>query len=97
MRGKVKYVKRSVWFVEAQESIPNHDTHAISHTCTYAVLYNGDNVDIDEDDIRDYYGCRNLTANRIAELSENLHNVYIEYSEDWDGDYYLYGELCDYL
>ena len=51
MRGKVKYVKRSVWFVEAQESIPNHDTHAIRHTCTYAVLYNGDNVDIDEDDI----------------------------------------------
>ena len=97
MRGKVKYVTRSVWFVEAQDSVPSHDTHAIRHTCTYAVLYNGDNVEIDEDDIRDYYGCRNLTTNRIAELSEDLHNVYIEYSEDWDGDYCLDGELSDYI
>lgn len=97
MRGKVKYVTRSVWYVESEDSIHSHDTHAIRYTCTYAVLYNGDEVDIDEDDIRDFYGCRNLTADRISELNDDLHNVWIEYSEDWDGDYCLDGELSDYI
>ena len=66
-------------------------------SCTYAVLYNGDEVDIDEDDIRDYYDTRYLTANVIASLSECLHNVYIDYYEDEDGDYCLDGCLEDYI
>ena len=97
MRGKVKYVKRKEWFSEVEDSIHNHDTHAIRHTCTYAVLYSDDRVYLSEDDIRDFYGWKNLTANRISELSSDLHNVWIEYSEDWDGDYCLDGELRDYI
>ena len=97
MRGKVKYVTRSIWFEECQSDHWCSDVHPVRYTNTYAVLYNGDEVDIDEDDIRDFYGCRNLIADRISELSDDLHNVWIEYSEDWDGNYCLDGELSDYI
>ena len=97
MRGKVKCARRSVWFVENESYRHSSDFHARRYTNTYAVLYNGDDVDIDEDDVRDYYDCRNLTADVIQSLSEDLHNVYIDYSEDEDGDYCLDGELADYI
>ena len=55
MRSKVKYVTRSIWYEENQSDHYRSDVHAVRYTTTYAVLYNGDEVDIDEDDIRDYY------------------------------------------
>lgn len=33
----------------------------------------------------------------ISALSESLHNVYIDYYEDEDGDYWLNGNLEDYI
>ena len=55
MEGKVKFVRRDVWFIENQEYSNDSDIHARRCTATYAVLYNHDEVEIDEDDIRDYY------------------------------------------
>lgn len=69
----------------------------VRYTNTYAVLYNGDEVDIDEDDIRDYYDCSRITRELVSELSDDLHNEWIEYYEDEDGDYCLEGELSDYI
>ncbi|MBD5289936.1 MAG: hypothetical protein HDS26_04540 [Bacteroides sp.] len=97
MRGKVKYVTRSVWYRENESSQHSSDWHAVRYTCTYAVLYNGDEVEIDEDDIRDYYDRTNITRELISELSDELHNEWIEYYEDDDGDYCMDGELSDYI
>ena len=33
----------------------------------------------------------------VSELNDDLHNVWIEYYEDEDGDYCLDGELSDYI
>ena len=38
MRGKVKYVTRSVGYEESSDSYHSHDTHAVRYTNTYAVL-----------------------------------------------------------
>ena len=97
MRGKVKYVTRSISYEENQSDHWRSDVHAVRHTNTYAVLYNGDEVNIDEDDIRDYYDRSRITRELVSELINDLHNVWIEYYEDEDGDYCLDGELSDYI
>jgi hypothetical protein len=97
MRGKVKYVQRSVWYVENSGDHWSSNSHPRRETNTYAVLYDGTNVNIDEDDIRDYYDRQNITNGLIKELSDDLHNVWIEFSEGWDGDYWMEGELEDFL
>lgn len=97
MNGKVKYVTRDIWFEECSDDHWSSDNHAVRYTNTYAVLYNGDEVDIDEGDIRGYYDRSRITRDLIGELSNNLHNVWIEYYEDEDGDYCLDGELSDYI
>lgn len=97
MEGIVKYVTRNVWYEECTSDHWRSDVHPRRYTCTYAVLYNGDEVEIDEDDIRDFYDCYNLTANVIQGLNDDLRNECIEYYEDDDGDYYLDGCLEDYI
>ena len=97
MRGKVKYVTRSIWYEENQSDHWRSDVHAVRNANTYAVLYNGDKVDIDEDDIRNYYDRSRITRDLVSELSDDLHNEWIEYYEDEDGDYCLDGELSDYI
>ncbi len=86
MRGKVKYVTRSVLWVDHTR-----------YTNTYAVLYNEDEVLIDEDEIRSCYDCCYITKDVIEELNNDLHNEWIEYSEDCEGDYCLDGDLGDYI
>ena len=97
MRGKVKEVKRSEWHVATQQNWPLHDVHATRATNTYAVLYDGKNVSIDEDDIRRFYGCQRITEACIAKLSNDLHNKEIEYTTDGDGDYCLVGSISQYI
>lgn len=93
MKGKVKKVWRDVWYVEGTEDHWKSDVHPLRCTRTYALLYDENEVDIDEDDIRDYYECSNITRNIIESLNDDLHNVWIEYDEDGD----LIGELADYI
>ena len=71
MRGKVKYVTRSIWYKENVQTVWSSDYHAVRYTNTYAVLYNGDKVNIDEDDIRDYYDRSRITDVLINELSND--------------------------
>ena len=61
------------------------------------LVVNLDKMNIDEDDIRDYYDRSRITHNLVSELSDDLHNEWIEYYEDEDGDYCLDGELSDYI
>lgn len=96
MRGKVKYVKREVWYKGRDVDWPSSDVHPLRITGTYAVLYNGDVVEIDEDDVREYFDCRRITGNIVASLSDEMHNVWIEYESD-DDEYYLEGCLNDYI
>lgn len=97
MRGKVKYVTRSVWYKENQAFHWSSDIHAMRYTNTYAVLYNGDQVDLDEDDIREFYDRTRITYDLVQELSNDLHNEWIEYNEDEEGDYCLDGCLSNYI
>lgn len=97
MRGKVKYVTREVWYREDSSSHWSSDEHPVRETSTYAVLYDGDEVEIDEDDIRCYYERGRITTGLIQQLSDDLHNEWIDYYEDDDGDYWLDGELSDYI
>lgn len=96
MEGKVKYVRRSVWYQENTQDHWKSNVHPVRCTCTFAVLYNGDKVDIDEDDIRDYYNRKKINDELIEELSNELHNVWINYFEEY-GDYCLDGVLSDYI
>lgn len=97
MRGKVKNVRRSQWYSENSADHWSSNSHAVRHTNTYAELYDGTCVDIDEDDIRDFYEVRNLTRDVIDDLNDDLHNEYINYYADEDGDYCLDGDLSDYI
>ena len=60
-------------------------------------MLENDEVDIDEDDIRDYYDRSRITRDLVSKLSDDLHNEWIEYYEDEEGDYCLDGELSDYI
>lgn len=94
MRGKVKFVRRT-----SIDRIGSSGWHRLGFgsrlTVTCAHLYNGDQVRIDEKDIRDYYDYDRITKNLIERLSNDFHNVWIDYYED-DG-YCLDGCIGDYL
>lgn len=92
MRGQVKYVKRFVWYKESTADHWRSDVHPYREIEIDAILYNGDEVKIDKDNIRNFYGCNNITSNVIYRLSGDLHNVWIEYSDGC-----LDGELADYI
>ena len=100
MRAKVRKVKRSVWYEECQTDRPRHDVHAVRYTCTSAIVkFHGERyyVEIDEDDIKDYYGYSRITHNLIEQLNDDLSGEYIDFYEDEDGDYVLDGDLEDYI
>jgi hypothetical protein len=79
MRGKIKYVTRYEVYRESTKDHWRSDVHPFRETGTYAVLYNEDTIDIDEDEIRTYFGCQRLTRNTIQRLSDALHNKWVEY------------------
>lgn len=79
MRGKIKYVTRYEGYRESTKDHWRSDVHPLRETGTYAVLYNEDTIDIDEDEIINYFGCRRLTRNMIQRLSDALHNKWVEY------------------
>ena len=97
MRGKVKYVRRNIWYEENSSDHWTSHNHAVRCTCTYAVTYSGDEIEIDENDIRDFYDISNITRDIIEQLNNDLHNVWVNYYEDEDGDYYLDDDLEDII
>ena len=93
MEGKVKYVKRCISHRGQVSDSHKSDVHAIRITSTNAILYNGDEVCIDESEIRAFYNRINITRPLIDKLSNSLHNVWIKYSEGEDGNYWLDNSL----
>ncbi len=93
MEGKVKTVDRGVYYEDDPFS-----NYPVRHTNIYAILYDNKGcVNIDEDEVRDYYGSNRITKRIIYDLDDQLHNQWIEYYEDDYGKYWLDGDLEDYL
>lgn len=97
MRGKVKFVKRSQWYVGNQSDQYRSDVHDVRFTTTNAILYDSNEVVIDEDDIREYYNRKRINDSLVKIISDSLHNVWIDYYEDNDGVFWLRGSIDDYL
>lgn len=97
MKGKVKYVTRSVWYIGNAADQYRSDVHDIRYTTTNAILYDGREVVIDEDDIKEYYERSRITDKLVNTISESLHNIWIKFTTDNDGVHHLYGKLEDYL
>ncbi len=56
MTGKVKFVRRETGLIESSSDHWSSIYHPERVTRTWAQLYNGDEVDIEEEQIRDFYG-----------------------------------------
>ena len=97
MKGKIKQIKRSEWYVGNQAYQHSHDLHDIRMTCLYAETYEGDQVIIDEADVLRHYGRQRFSENLIAELNSALHNTFVQYEKNKEGDYCLMGGIDKYL
>lgn len=97
MKGKVKLIKRSEWYVGNQAYQHNHDLHDIRMTCLYAETYEGHQVLINEADVLRHFGRQRFSDNLVAELNTALHNKWVQYEKNEEGDYCLYGGLNNYL
>ncbi len=97
MKRKVKHIKRSEWYVGIQAYQHSHDFHNIRLTCLYAETYEGHQVLIDGADAHCHYGRQRFSENLIAELNSALHNKWVEYEKNKEGDYCLMGGIDNYL
>ena len=96
MRGKVKNIKRSEWYVENLAYQHSHDLHDNRLTCLYAETYDGHQVLIDEADVLRYFERQRFSENLIAELNTHFRGKLIEYEKNADGDFYLKGSIINY-
>ncbi len=102
MRGKIRNIRREKFEVIAQASMSSHYEHTISNTSTNAILYPDSEgrvreVCLDEDDIRNHYGQPRITDKLLSRLNDDLHNKYISYVENNDGDYVIEGSIGTYV
>ncbi len=97
MKGKVKQIKRSEWFVGSQSIQHSHDWHNIRQTCLYAITYDGQNVIINESDVLRHFGRQKFSDNLVTQLDSLFHNKTIEYEKNEDGDYQLKGSISLYI
>lgn len=97
MKDKVKQIMRSEWYVGNQAYQHSHDVHDIRMTCLYAETYEGYKVIIPESEVLTYYGRTRFSEKLIDELNNALHNRYIEFEANEDGDYILSKSLSSYL
>lgn len=97
MKGKVKQIKRSEWYVGNQAYQHSHDLHDIRMTCLYAETYEGHQVLIDEKDVLNYFGRQRFSDNLLADLNSLLRNKLIDYQKNRDGDYCLSGNISNYI
>ena len=97
MKGKVKQIKRSEWYVGNQAYQHSHDLHDIRMTCLYAETYEGHQVLIDEADVLRHFGRQRFSDNLIVELNAQFHGKRIEYEKNADGDFCLKGSIRNYF
>ena len=81
MKGKVKQIKRSEWYVGNQAYQHSHDLHDIRMTCLYAETYEGHQVLIDEADVLRHFGRQRFSDNLIGELKAQFRGKRIEYEK----------------
>lgn len=105
MKGKVKNVR---WERIEIESFSDHwrsDVHPRYESYVLADLYDSPHNRIEEDmyvditnDVLEYYDGDRITWNRVNEIRDLLHNVWIDYYYDEEDDEdYLDGSLSDYI
>lgn len=97
MKGIIKRIMRSEWFVENSSDHYKHDSHPVRHTNTYAKLDDGSCVNIDEGDIRRCFGQQRITDKVIRTLNEKLGGQEVEYEKNEDGDNILKDFLFNIL
>lgn len=97
MKGKVKVIKRSEWYVGSQADLHSHENHNTRITSLYAETYNGHKVLINESDVLSYYGRQRFSDNLLSDLNVALQNKLISYESNEDGDYILTGSISIYL
>ncbi len=97
MKGKVKQVKRSEWYIGSQSIQHSHDIHNMRQTCLYAVTYDGQNVIIDENDVLRHFRRQRFSENLVAELNSLLHNKFIECERNAEGDFCLKESISQYI
>lgn len=93
MEGKVKRVVRAVGHKEGTADHWKSDVHSLRITRTYAELYNGKEVNINENQIRSVTGRKNITGKLINNINDKLHNKHIQH--DTSGN--LLSKLVDLL
>lgn len=97
MKGKVKQIKRSEWYVGNLAYQHSHDLHDIRMTCLFAESYDGYKVLLDEKDVLHYFDRQKFSDKLIEELNTLLHNKVVEFQKNGDGDYCLTGSISDYI
>lgn len=94
MKGKVKKVFRSKGQKFPQGNHWEHGDYSRRITQTYAKLDNRNDVILDEDEIREAYGRKNITDKLINDALQNdLKGKELEYDEREK----LVGKLTDYI
>lgn len=92
MKCKIKKVRRDIGFIESTQYHWSSDRRPERITRTCAEMYNGDEAEINEDEIRTHYGKERLTYKTIEQLNNDLHNRYVEYENGM-----LLGDLKEYI
>ena len=97
MKGKIKQIKRSEWYVGNQAYQHSHDLHDNRLTCLYAETYEGHQVLIDEKEVLNQFGRQRFSDSLISDLNTQLHNKIIEFKKNGEGDNCLIGSIGDYI
>ena len=97
MKGKIKQIKSSEWYVGNQAYQHSHDLHDIRLTCLYAETYERRQVLIDNKDVLNYFGRQRFSDSLIFDLNTQLQNKVIEFEKNEEGDNCLKGSIGDYI
>lgn len=104
MRGKVINVRMVTTYREVTTDHWRSDVHPVRERFVLADLYDDPKNDIEDtyvditEDVRDFFGGGYITSNRVSEIRDRLHNVWIDfYHDDEDDEDYLDGDLSDYI
>jgi len=97
MKGKVKQIKRSEWYVGNSAYQHSHDLHDNRLTCLYAETYEGHQVLFDEKDVLNYFGRQRFSDSLISNLNTLLYRKVIEFEKNEEGDNCLKGSIGDYI
>lgn len=98
MQSEVKKVEISKWKVFSQGSALTAENHSVSLSNVFMTMKNGNLVSIDKQKILTHFNRQKITDALIYDiLKPALMGKTVSYSKGADGDYYMDGELSDYI